>query len=86
MKFIPPRNKEFAKMEFTIYTCLNAINNQYVERCGIPAVYYWGSYQNYTMIGMTLLDVGFHDTFQTFQFNVIDILVAFREFVSKMES
>lgn len=84
MKFVPPRNREFAEIEYTIYTCLNAINNTDVEYYGIPAVYYYGEYRGYTMIGMTLLDFGFNTSFQTFQFNVIDILITFREFVSKI--
>lgn len=69
-----------------MYTYLNAINNTDVERYGIPAIYYYGEYKGYTMIGLTLLNFGFNASFQSFQFNIIDILVAFREFVSKIVS
>lgn len=82
MKFIPPRNKAFAEKEYSIYTCLEAINNPNIERYGIPSVYYYGSYRNYTMIALTLLDNDFNYVFNDFQFDMIDLFVTIQEFVS----
>lgn len=86
MKFIPPRNKEFAEEEYTIYTCLNAINNTDVERYGIPSIYYFGSYKNYTMIGFTLLEKEFNSVFDDFDFDLIDVLVTIQEFVRRTKT
>lgn len=82
MKFIPPRNREYAENEYSIYTCLEAINNPNVERYGVSAVYYYGSYRDYTMMAFTLLDKEFNLVFNDFQFDIVDMFVTIREFVS----
>lgn len=82
MKFIPPRNKEFAENEYEIYTYLEAINNPDVEQYGIPSVYYYGSYRNYTMMAITLFSNEFNFMFNTFQFDIIDMFVTIQQFVS----
>lgn len=88
MKFVP---SELAKVEieteYTIYTYLNAIQNSTVEKYGIPAVYHYGKWKEFTMLGVTLLDSQFTRLYMHIldtpglAMSYIDILIVFREFV-----
>lgn len=86
MKFTPLRIQIFASEEFEIYSYLNATNNTDVERYGIPAVHYFGSYQNYTMMAITLLDAEFNKKFEDGLFDGADALIVMQQFVSSTSS
>lgn len=80
MKFTHSTYELKADMEYEIYTCLNAINKPDVERYGIPAVYYYGKWKNYTMMAITLLDSKIKQIF-----NDVDILIWFQDYVSMIQ-
>lgn len=68
--------------EYRMYSYLKAINNATVENYGIPAIYYYGEWEDCTLLALTLLD-------STFKCNPdnslrdIDIMITFREYVSR---
>lgn len=80
MKFT--QDAYFAEREFEIYTYLNAINNTDVERYGIPAVYYFGTWHDHVLMAITLLDSKFNECHRSRSFTEADILLIAREFVS----
>lgn len=80
MKFT--RDAYFAEREFEIYTYLNAINNTDIERFGIPAVYYFGTWHDHILMAITLLDSKFNECHRSRTLKEIDILIVAREFVS----
>lgn len=82
MKFTPINVEIFASEEFKIYSYLNAINNTDVERYGIPSVYYYGKWNNYILMGITLLDAKFNKCFECGLFNGADALILMQQFVS----
>lgn len=84
MKFTLSVNTENAMKEYEIYTYLNAINNADVERYGIPAVYFYGTWDVYVMMAITLLDAAFNVTAKKGEINELDILIIFQEFVSRI--
>lgn len=85
MKFTPSHDENFAIREYEMYTYLNAIDNETVEVYGIPSVYYFGKWNNYVLMGISLLDTTSDRIFKTNKINELDILIMFREFVSITE-
>lgn len=81
MKFTKLSDAFKAKMEYEIYTCLNAINDPDVERYGIPAVYYYGKWEDYILMAITLLDSKFNPNPKSSAINEVDVLILFREIV-----
>lgn len=73
---------ENAAREYTIYSYLNAIHNNYsnIEIYGIPSVYYYGRWDGFILMALTLLDTTVKEKPES---NVLDVLIIFREFVSK---
>lgn len=82
MKFTPLHMKVFATEEFKIYSYLNAINNSDVERYGIPSVYYYGEWNDYVLMGLTLLDPEFNKRVENGLFGEVDGLILMQQFVS----
>lgn len=75
-------HKSRTQHKYKIYTYLNAINNPNVEAFGVPSILYYGTWNNHTMMAMTLLDPTFHVRFDNNEFNEIDYLIIVREYVS----
>lgn len=82
MKFTPSKFEKSALNEYEIYTCLNAINNESVEMVGVPCVYYFGRWNDYVLMAITLLDTKFDKIFASDKIIELDVLIMFREFVS----
>lgn len=82
MKFTPSKFEKSALDEYEIYTYLNAINNTSVEMYGIPSVYYFGRWNDYVLMAITLLDTKFDKVFSSEKIIELDVLIMFREFVS----
>lgn len=82
MKFTSSRIQIFASEEFKIYSYLNAIDNEDVERYGIPAVYYYGEWNNHILMGLILLHAEFNKKFENGQFDGADTLIVMQQFVS----
>lgn len=85
MKFTKSSDEFKAAMEYEIYASLNAINKPDVERFGIPAVYYYGKWENYILMAITLLDSKFSPNPKSSAINEVDVLILFQEFVSMNE-
>lgn len=83
MKFMPSKYEKQAINEYEMYTYLGAINIEKVENDGIPSVYYYGRWRNFIMMAITLLDPAFDERVESLAFETIDILIIFREFVSR---
>lgn len=68
--------------EYRMYSYLKAINNATVEDYGIPAVYYYGEWEDCYLLALTLLD-------SEFRYNpgivskVLDVFITLREYVSR---
>lgn len=73
---------ENAAREYTVYSYLNAIHNNdsNIEIYGIPSVYYYGRWDGFILMALTLLDATLKEKPES---NVLDVLIIFREFVSK---
>lgn len=82
MKFTPLRIQIFASEEFKIYSYLNAINNDTVEEYGVPAVFYYGRWDDYILMAITLLDPEFNKNFEDRLFDEADALIVIQQFVS----
>lgn len=87
MKFTPYYDRKSAMEEYEIYTYLGSLHVRSIESYGIPKVYYFGQWEEYMMMGLTLLDFEFSKRanagLSSGQLNEVDILIVFREFVSK---
>lgn len=87
MKFTSLESQNNTKNEFKMYTYLGAIEPD-SEIYGIPSIYYYGIYygqfDNYTMMAMTLLDTKFQRDLDEEEITELDLLVACREYVSQM--
>lgn len=79
MKFVSSEHHKEVANEYKMYTYLNAINNSTVESYGVPAVYYYGTWYDYILMAITLLDPKFNNNYRFYD---VDILIVFREFVS----
>lgn len=53
MHFSEEKKLVWAENEYKIYWYLNAINDGTVTTYGIPAIYYYGTWNEYRMLGMT---------------------------------
>lgn len=85
IKFTSSKEKNKAKIEYKMYTYLNAIDNEDVERYGIPSVYYYDTWDDYILLAITLLDPAFTDRVRSFRpdkLSTADILIVFKECVS----
>lgn len=92
LKFVKLSEKEHSDAEFAMYTYLNAIDNDDIERFGLPSIYYYKVFDQcdvgYTLMAITLLTGGdlykrmqtglFDDTFEH---QTINSLILFRNFV-----
>lgn len=85
IKFTSSNHKEEAEIEYKMYTYLNAIDNEDVERYGIPSVYYYDTWNDHILLAITLLDPEFTNRLKMdriHKLNTIDILIIFKECVS----
>lgn len=85
MKFTPLAEKKAADDEYEMFSYLHAINDPEVEKYGIPAVYYYGVWNQLIMTGFSLLDnnlVELVDSKEFFESDV-NVLLVLRNFVSK---
>lgn len=83
MKFTHINEKQYAEKEYEIYSYLKAIDNPQVELYGIPSVYYYGTWDDYIIMAITLLDSGFKNSYMAGDLTEVDLLVVCKEFVSK---
>lgn len=81
MKFTPFEKGAMAEREYEMYTYLNAINNPNVERYGIPAVYYDGTWNDHVLMAITLLDTEFGRRRVGRGLNDVDVMILARDFV-----
>lgn len=86
MKFTPTEEQFKAAREYAVYKYLDAVNNTGVENFGIPSVYYFGLWDDYVLMAITLLDVDCMKKAKKRQINELDTIIIFREFVSKMKT
>lgn len=85
MKFTTSANRYqaiSAAKEYAIYSYLNAVNSSNIEMYGIPKVYYYGRWQGYILMALTLLDSRVEVSSKSHRINVLNVLIIFREFVS----
>lgn len=70
--------------EYDLYAYLKAIDNSTVENYGIPAVYYYGVWNNCTMLAITLLQTPVSNIINApgFRLTDVDTFILFREYVS----
>ncbi|XP_031628619.1 uncharacterized protein LOC116344287 [Contarinia nasturtii] len=84
MKF-SPTFKEDIENEYAMYTYLGAINNSTVENYGIPTVYYYGKWEDCSMIAITPLDPQFNQIEENPEkrssLTDVDIFIICREYV-----
>lgn len=83
VKMTYPMYEADARKEYEMYTYLKAIDNSDVEQYGIPAIYYYGVWRGLAVMAMTLFDSEFGKSMEEKKFEELDVLIMFREFVSK---
>lgn len=84
MKFTPTFDGEMAENEYEAFSDLGAINNTDVaKRYGIPAVFYYGRWNDYILMAITLLDSQYAERLSNRTLTDVDILIVAREFVSE---
>lgn len=81
IKFVDSSNEHAAQREYTIYSNLHAIDNATVERFGIPAVYYYGKWEEFIVMAITLCEGSLNDRENDFAFP-LNALIVFQQFVS----
>lgn len=54
MKFVLKKNDKTMEQEYRMFTYLEAIDNEPVEKFGIPVVFYYGEFLNGNFIVMAL--------------------------------
>lgn len=81
MKFSPIESFDTSEIEYATYSYLNAIDNSGVLKDGIPTIHYYGTWNNYKLMAMTLLDSKYQQKVKTGHINASDLLIACREFV-----
>lgn len=81
MKFSPIESFDTSEIEYATYSYLNAIDNSSVLKDGIPTIHYYGTWNNYKLMAMTLLDSKYQRNLKTGHIKALDLLVACREFV-----
>lgn len=82
IKFVP--SEKYIKHEFEMYSYMGAIDNSSVEDYGIPAVHYYGKWEEFSMIAITPLDSKFDEikTNGKIRMSDLDIFIILREYVS----
>lgn len=89
IKITYPMYVSNARKEFEMYTYLHAINKSETEAFGIPVIHYFGMWNkeigNFTVMAMTLCDSEFDKSMKSKNFEQLDIMIMFREFVSIFE-
>lgn len=81
-------NEKFIDREYRMFAAMNAINNEAVEHNGVPALYYRGTYDDYDIIGITLLDELLEDKIEELpekKLTALDVLLVFQKMVIEME-
>lgn len=84
IKFTPLKDKEEAEIEYKMYTYLGAIDNEDVERYGIPSVYYYDTWNDHILLAITLLDPEFSNRVRMARvekLSTVDTLIIFKECV-----
>lgn len=81
IKFISQDKIANAKREYETYSNLLAINKPYVERYGVPAVFYRGEWENFTVTAYTELDETLQERSEMSKFRRYDYLLLIRHFV-----
>lgn len=83
VKFATEANKQHMEKEFEMFIYLNAYKNPLVERFGIPMVHHYGTWNEFTFIAMSKLDVDLLKISNEGGFkNPLNVLIIFRNFVS----
>lgn len=85
MKITPEMVIELFNMnEYEYYSYMNAINDTTAENYGIPTVYYFGSWEKYSMLAITLLGSSVDKQIHKpgFKTTDVDYFIMFREYVS----
>lgn len=82
MKFSPLHFIDSSKNEYKMYTYLDAINNPNALNDGVPTIYYFGTWNNYTIMAMTLLDSGLQKKIKD-QIEELEVYIVCRDFVSQ---
>lgn len=84
VKFTPLAEKKAADEEYEMFSYLHAINNPEVEKCGIPAVYYYGEWEQLIMMGFSILENDLDKLVDSKQFfeSDVNVLLVLRDFVS----
>lgn len=88
MKFTLLADKKAADEEYEMFSYLHAINRSDVEKYGIPAVYYYGEWDQLKIMGVSILDNDLEklvDSKQIFESDA-NILLVLRDFVSKKKT
>lgn len=83
MKFSPLQFIDYSKNEYKMYKYLDAINNPSAVNDGVPTIYYYGTWTDYTIMAMTLLDSGFQKKIKDHKIEELDVYIMCREFVSQ---
>lgn len=88
MKYTPSESSDMIIREYEMYSYLNAVNNESVEVYGIPAVFYYGRWEDrnrekYHLLAITLLESEFAKIKNQ---KDIDLLILVREFVSESQA
>lgn len=83
MKFIETGGEFGAEHEYKMYTYLNAINNSTVELYGIPTVYYYGTWNEYTLTAITLFEYSVLSEHVLRAMGEVDLFIILKEFVSR---
>lgn len=84
MKFTPSMFKLQATREYEMYTYLNAINDTRIEKYGIPSVHYFGVWDDYILMAITLFNSKCN--VKTGPINEVDGLIVCRDFVSRSKA
>lgn len=78
IKFTPSKYSDMAETEYEMYWYLSAVNNTDVQQYGIPTVHYYGTWNDYVVMAITLLDT----VSNKHKLKELDVLIIAREFVS----
>lgn len=83
MKFAPS-SKGLIESEYVLYSYMGAIDNSTVENFGVSAVFYYGKWQDLSMIAITPLDSQFSEIKANRKITLsdLDIFIICREYVS----
>lgn len=85
MKFTANLYESYAKDEYEMYNYMHAIDDPASELRGIPAVYYYGHWKDFTIMATTLLESSCATKLSDKKFTNNDILLMARNFVSRID-